>query len=194
VLTRVPRAVNRLYILELKIEQPVCLSTKVEESSWRWHARFCHLSFPTLQKLYRGAMVRGLPAIKEVDRLYDGCIISKQHRLPFQTKANYHAGKALELVHGDLCRPIKPATPGGKTLFLLMVDDMSRYMWLVLLSAKSDAAKLIKQVQTEAEAESGKKLKVLRTDRGGEFTSSSFIDYCNELGVRRHLTMPYSPQ
>jgi transposase InsO family protein len=114
--------------------------------------------------------------------------------LPFPTKANYRVGKALELVHGDLCGLIKPATPGGKTLFLLMVDDMSRYMWLVLLSANSDAAKLIKQVQAEAEAESGKKLKVLRTDRGGEFTSSSFIDYCNELGVRRHLTAPYSPQ
>jgi hypothetical protein len=79
--------------------------------------------------------------------------------LPFQTKANYRAGKALELVHGDLCGPIKPTTPRGKTLFLLMVDNMSRYMWLVLLSAKSDASKLIKQVQ--AEAESGKKLKVL---------------------------------
>jgi transposase InsO family protein len=114
--------------------------------------------------------------------------------LPFLTKANYRVGKALELVHGDLCGFIKPATPGGKTLFLLMVDDMSRYMWLVLLSANSDATKLIKQVQAEAEAESGKKLKVLRTDTGGEFTSSSFIDYCNELGVRRHLTAPYSPQ
>jgi hypothetical protein len=53
---------------------------------------------------------------------------------------------------------------------------------------------MIKHVQAQVEAESGKKLKVLRTDRGGEFTSSSFIDYCNEVGVRRHLTAPYSPQ
>jgi hypothetical protein len=46
-------------------------------------------------------------------------------------------------VHGDLCGPIKPATPDGKTMFLLMVDDMSRYMWLSLLSAKSNAVKVI---------------------------------------------------
>jgi hypothetical protein len=91
-------------------------------------------------------------------------------------------------------RAYQVATPGGKTIFLLMVDDMSRCMGLILLSAKSDAARLSKQVQVQAEAECGKKLKVLRTDRGGEFTSSRFINYCNDTGVRRHLTTPYSPQ
>jgi hypothetical protein len=79
-------------------------------------------------------------------------------------------------------------------MFLLMVDDMSRYMWLILLSAKSDVARMIKQVHAQAEAECGKRSKVLRTDRGGEFTSSRFIDYCNDTGVRRHLMVPYSPQ
>jgi IS30 family transposase len=68
-------------------------------------------------------------------------------------------------------------------MFLLMVDDMSRYMWLILLSAKSDVARMIKQVQAQVEAECGKKLKVLHMDRGDEFTSSSFIDYCNDTGV-----------
>jgi hypothetical protein len=42
----------------------------------------------------------------------------------------------LELVHADLCGPITPVTPEGKKLFLLAVDDMSRYMWLVLLATK----------------------------------------------------------
>jgi IS30 family transposase len=87
-------------------------------------------------------------------------------------------------VHGDLCGPIKSATLGSKTPFLLMVDDMSRYMWLILLQAKCDAAKMIKHVQAQVEAESSKKLKVLCMDRGREFTSSSFIDYCNEVSVR----------
>jgi hypothetical protein len=87
-------------------------------------------------------------------------------------------------VHNDLCGPIKPVTPGGMTMFLLMVDDMSRYMWLILLSTKSNAARMIKQVQAQAEAECWKKMKVLRMDRGGKFTSSSFINYCNDTGVR----------
>jgi hypothetical protein len=123
-------------------------------------------------------MVCRLLAINEVNRLCDGCIISKQRQILLPSKSSYR-----DLVHSDLCKPIKPATPGSKTMFLLMVDDMSRYMWLILLSAKSDAARMIKQVQAQVEAECGKKLKVLHMDRGGEFTSSSFIDYCNGTGV-----------
>ena len=45
----------------------------------------------------------------------------------------------MELVHSDIYRPIKSATPGGKTLFLLLVNDKSRFMWLILLHVKSEA-------------------------------------------------------
>ena len=51
----------------------------------------------------------------------------------------------------------------------------------------------IKKFKARAEAESGKKLRVLRTDRGGEFTSVEFVAYCADQGVVRHHTVPYSP-
>ena len=66
-------------------------------------------------------------------------------------------------MHGDICGPIKPATSGGKTLFLLLVDDKSRFMWLILLQAKSEAAEVIKRIQAQAEGECGKKMQVLHT-------------------------------
>ena len=44
------------------------------------------------------------------------------------------------------------------------------------------------------EAESGKKLRVLRTDRSGKFTSVEFAAYCVDQGMVRHHTTPYSPQ
>lgn len=75
---------------------------------------------------------------------------------------------------GDLCGPITPTTPSGKKLFLLLVDDYNRYMWLVLLSSKDSAPDAIKHVQVEAEVASGKKLKYLQMDHGGEFTSVDF--------------------
>jgi hypothetical protein len=53
--------------------------------------------------------------------------------------AKYHAKEMLELVHKDLCGPLTPVTPGVKRYFFLFVDDVSRYMWLVLLAMK-DAA------------------------------------------------------
>ena len=58
------------------------------------------------------------------------------------------------------------------------MDDCSRYMWLQLLTSKDEAAAVIKKFKMHAEAESSKKLRVLRTDRGGEFTSVEFAAYC----------------
>jgi hypothetical protein len=91
--------------------------------------------------------VVGLPPIKGVDKLCNGCYISKQRRTPFPCQANYRAHEPLELVHGDLCGPIRKAMPRGKNLFLLLVDDQSRFMWIILLKSKSDVVAVIKQVQ-----------------------------------------------
>ena len=63
------------------------------------------------------------------------------------------------------------------------MDDCSRYMWLQLLTSKDEAAAVIKKFKMRAEAKSGKKLRVLRTDRGGEFTSVEFVAYCADQGV-----------
>jgi hypothetical protein len=100
----------------------------------------------------------------------------------------------LELVHGDLCGPITPATPGGKKYFLLLVDVFSRYMWVELLPSKDCTPAAIKRIRAVAEMQSGHKLSSLRTDRGREFTSADFTDHLVSTGVRRQLTAPYSPQ
>jgi transposase InsO family protein len=100
----------------------------------------------------------------------------------------------LELVHGDLCGPITAATPGGKRYFLLLVDDFSRFMWIYLLRSKDEAQTAIRRFRASAEVESKHTLRVLRTDRGGEFTAARFMDWCTELGIKRNLTAPYSPQ
>jgi transposase InsO family protein len=83
---------------------------------------------------------------------------------------------------------------GRKELFLLAVDDMSRYMWLVLLATKDEAATAIIRLQVRAEAEAGHKLGTLHTDRGGELTVWAFGEYCTRQGIQCHLTAPYTPQ
>jgi transposase InsO family protein len=87
-----------------------------------------------------------------------------------------------------------PATSGGRCYFLLLVDDLSRYMWVVVLGSKGDAANVIRRAQSAAEAECGRKLRVLCTDNGGEFTTAEFTSYCVDEGVQRHYSTPYSPQ
>jgi transposase InsO family protein len=96
-------------------------------------------------------------------------------------------------VHGDLCGPIKLASPSGWRYFLLLVDDVTCYMWVVLLTAKSEASSAIKRIQAAVEKECGRKLRVLRTDNGGKFTAAEFAAYCADEGITRHFSAPYTP-
>jgi hypothetical protein len=52
----------------------------------------------------------------------------------------------LELVHGDLCDPISLAMPRGNKYFLLLVDDLNRYMWVAVIPSKNRAAAAIKTI------------------------------------------------
>ncbi|XP_073355301.1 uncharacterized protein [Aegilops tauschii subsp. strangulata] len=132
-LARVQRNAGRLYILQLTPARLVCLAVHGGEDSWRWHARYGHVNFRALRQLARDGMVHGLPLIDEADRVCEACLAGKHRRAPFPDRALNRATTPLELVHADLCGPISPPTPGGKRYFLLLVDDHSRHMWLVLL-------------------------------------------------------------
>jgi transposase InsO family protein len=96
-------------------------------------------------------------------------------------------------VHGDMCGPVTPATPVGRRYFLLLIDDLSRYIWVVVLGSKGEDADIIRRAQPAAEAECDRKLRVLRTDNGGEFTTAEFMSYCADEGVQRHYSAPYNP-
>jgi hypothetical protein len=70
-------------------------------------------------------------------------------------------------VHEDLCGPMTLATPGGRCYFLLLIDDLSRYMWVVVLGSKGEAADAIRHTQAAAKVDCGRELCVLRTNNDG---------------------------
>jgi hypothetical protein len=120
-----------------------------------------------------------------VKQFCDVCVLTKQRRLPFPQQSSFRAKERLELMHEDLCGLVTPATPGGRCYFLLLVDDLSRYMWVVVLGSKGEVADAIRYAQVAAEAECGRKLRVLRTDNCGEFTTTEFTSYNTDEGVQR---------
>ncbi|BBN03761.1 hypothetical protein Mp_2g26190 [Marchantia polymorpha subsp. ruderalis] len=145
-LANVTRSAYRLYKVVLQVAQPVCLSVRHGDGAWRWHERLGHQNFGALKTMARTGLLRGLPPIEHVEQVCDACLAGKQQRAPFLQVAKYRATETLELVHADLCGPISPATPGGKKFFLLMVDDHSCFMWVVLLVSKDGAAASIQRV------------------------------------------------
>jgi transposase InsO family protein len=192
-LAQVQRTENRMYRLELQVTRPLCLAVHQDDDAWRWYERLSHANFGSLEKMGRLEMVRRLPSISHTEQFCDTCVLVKHRRGVFLKQSKYRADKALELVHGDLCGPVKPATPSGRRYFLLLVDDATCYRWVVLLTAKSEASSVIKRIQAAAEKECGRKLWVLRTDNGGEFTTTEFAAYCADEGITRHFSAPYTP-
>jgi transposase InsO family protein len=120
--------------------------------------------------------------------------VTKQRCAPFPVKAKFRADVTLDLVHGDLCGSITPALPGGRRFFLLLVDGTTRFMWIKLLTAKSDATTSIKAIKAAIEVKVGRPLRVLCTDNDGEFTGKELADFCTAEDIHRHFSAPYTPQ
>ena len=186
-LVKVPRSTNRLYKISLKIGKPACLLAKHDEDTWKWHARLGHVSFKTIKSMSSHDMVLGLPNIEGEKKMCDSCLVEKQTRQAFLKATSYRASRELELLHADLCGPISPATLSLNRYIFVIIDDHTRYMWSILLKEKSDVFERFKIFKTLVEKDVNKKIVTLRTDRGGEFTSRDFQEYCEEKGIRRHL-------
>ena len=81
-----------------------------------------------------------------------------------------------------------------ESVLFLLADDYSRFSWVSFLKFKSETFENFKKFRAFAENQSGKKLKAVCTDRGGEFLSNEFIVFCDENRIHRQLTTPYTPQ
>ncbi|KAI5322684.1 hypothetical protein L3X38_031756 [Prunus dulcis] len=185
---------NRCYPLSLPSNDCVALRAGVVSSTWVWHKRMGHLHLKGLNQLKEKGMVHGLPHLETVDGVCDGCQLGKQHREWFPKDQAWRASTPLELIHMDLCGPMQNESLGGNKYFMLLIDDFTRMIWVYFLRYKSDALNCFRKFKSMVELQSGYKVKCIRSDRGGEFTSSEFNKLCEEVGIQRQFSMAYTPQ
>ena len=100
----------------------------------------------------------------------------------------------LELIHSDLCEMNGVLTKGGKKYFMTLIDDSTRYCRVYLLKSKDEALNFFKICKAEVENQLDRKIKRLRSDRGGEYFSNEFDAFYAEHGIIHERTPPYSPQ
>ncbi|KAK8935338.1 hypothetical protein KSP39_PZI014000 [Platanthera zijinensis] len=188
---------SNIFVLSLPPAQPKALMTdtdSVAQNSQLWHNRLGHISPSTMSYVIKEQLVDGIPDITISLHNCSSCVEAKSHRLPFPKTATRRASTPLELLHMDLWGPAPVPSLGEKKYYLLIVDDYSRYMWLYHLTNKSKTFEKFQNYKKLMENQLDKKIKAVRTDRGGEFTSNQFNKFCMESGIRRELTAPYSPQ
>ena len=94
------------------------------------------------------------------------CVQSKQPRKPHKA-AEARNLAALELVHTDLCEMNGDLTRGGKRYFMTFIDDCTRFCYVYLLKTKDEALHYFKIYKAEVENQLERKIKRLRSDRGG---------------------------
>lgn len=187
-------ASNCMFPLHFRNTSQISLSTELKDESWLWNFRYGHLSFGGLQTLQQKNMVKDLPQFQRPSQVCEECVVGKQHRETFPAGKSRRQKQVLELIHSDICGPITPTSNGGKRYFITFIDDFSRKTWVYLLQEKSEALSVFKQFKALAENETEMSIKILRSDRGGEYNSREFVDFCETHGIQKQLITAYTPQ
>nr|GEX34336.1 retrovirus-related Pol polyprotein from transposon TNT 1-94 [Tanacetum cinerariifolium] len=151
------------------------------------------LTLQWIKELTRKNMVYGLPNLEYDGRFCESCIFGKQTRSSLPQKATYDAKEFLELIHSDLCGPLSPVSFRNKRYFIAFIDDFTRKCWVYFMEQNSEALQTFKKFKGLVEKTTGKCIKALRSDRGGEYVSTPFTKFCEEEGIKRFLTAPYTP-
>ena len=99
----------------------------------------------------------------------------------------------LGLVHTDVCDLKFVQTRGGNKYFIIFIDDCTKYFYVYLLKSKDEALEKFITYKNEVENQLDKKIKMVRSDRGGEY-EVPIGDFCAQHGIIHQTTAPYSPQ
>ncbi|GKF20454.1 retrovirus-related pol polyprotein from transposon TNT 1-94, partial [Tanacetum coccineum] len=99
---------NRSFPITFRYEEHTVLKATTADEALLWHRRLGHLNFQSLNSIHQKNMVGGgLPQIHEIEGVCEGCALGKQHRKPFPKGVAWRAKEILELVHTDLCGPMR---------------------------------------------------------------------------------------
>lgn len=176
---------NKLYVVNYETNNK-CFSAVL------WHNRYGHLNYKSLCDAKK--MVRGIEKVnfaKEEKCLT--CMKAKVCAQPYPQASTTRAENVLDVVHTDLCGPFEKQSISGSKYFITFIDDKSRRVFVYFLTTKDQAFDKFLLFKNMAERQTGRKIKIIRSDNGGEFVNKKFSKFLEENGIERQLTVPYYP-
>nr|GFB20947.1 putative ribonuclease H-like domain-containing protein [Tanacetum cinerariifolium] len=191
---------HNMYSIDLNNIVPhkdlTCLVAKASvDESVLWHRRLGHLNFKTLNKLVRHNLVRGLPSkCFENNHTCVAYLKGKQHKASCKTKLVHSMSKPLHTLHMDLFGPSSVSSLNYKWYCLVVTNDFSRFTWTFFLKTKDETSGIFRNFITEIENLKELKVKIIRSDNGGEFRNKEMNDFCSRKRIKREFSNAITPQ
>ena len=133
--------------------------------------------------------------------IFTNCIKGKQ--INTRRFGANRATDVLQLIHTDICGPFPTVSWNGQQYFITFIDDFSRYGYLYLIHEKSQSLEVFKSFKVEVENQLNKRIKNVRSDRGGEYYEKydgsgeqrpgPYAKFLEECGIVPQYTIPGSP-
>ena len=120
--------------------------------------------------------------------------MEKKKRVRFLRVGKQKKSEKLELVHTYVCGPAQVQSLGISHYYVTFIDDETRKIWVYFNRKKYEVFDTFKKWKSLAENQTGKRLKCLRYDNGGEYCSKEFGSYCSHNGIQREKIVPGTPQ
>ena len=190
----IPRTQGRLY----KVVHALDSANAVEPVSiMELHRQLGHIAVESARKLVTSGAVVGVEldtSSQETD--CDACIFARATRLPIpKVRISAPAQDFGDEIHTDVWGPATIATRQSRRYFITFTDDATRYTTTFLLRTKDEALDAYKMYEAWAVTQHHcQAIKVLRSDRGGEYLSEAFNQHLQKAGTARKLTTHDTPQ
>ena len=99
-----------------------------------------------------------------------------------------HGGQktSLHLVHSDVVGPFKTSSLGGARYVLRFIDDCTRKIWMYFLQKKDEVFHKFKEFKVLTKKQSGKSLRIIRTNKGTEYMNKKFFRFCKKNGIKKN--------
>ena len=126
--------------------------------------------------------------------LCEACEKGKSNKASHQIKDMSSITEPLQLIHVDLFGPINVISMSKKRFALVIVDDYSKYTWVLFLHSKDEAHQVIIYHIKKIELEADLPVHTIRSDNGTEFCNAVLNDFCTDKGISNKYSSPRTPQ
>ncbi|CAK9821232.1 Retrovirus-related Pol polyprotein from transposon TNT 1-94 [Anthophora plagiata] len=185
-----------LFKMCFKVKVPIeCKTIKLADGQEKlklWHERMGHLNIRAVKHTCEHFGIDGMENDNGINKLFcEGCVMGKQSRRPhpsMRIENNYGPG---EKIHTDVCGPVNISSPSNTRFFLLFKDENTSFRKVYFLSHKTEVFEKFKEFEAFVSTQTGKKIKVLHSDNGSEYTCSRLQKFLKGNGIIHERSSPY---